>query len=476
VLGLFLLLVLIRGGNTDFAMNVAVVLAVVLTTIGAPHFIFRARHGRHPTLPALLIVIALLSVLIMGVIALQPLTVDSWLRLPGRAAYAPITSLLTRPEFAFAQLTLSIDPVGTKRAIVAVLPCIAIAAVTAVLTRQSLMWVLGAFAVLATGEALMGLAQLGSRGAAQFVIEYAGHTRASGTFVNKNHYATLLAMALPILVFRSAGLFSFFFGRGRPAPLSNALWGIATATVAAALVASLSRAGVLAGGIVASIAVAACTLRPEVRTRRRLIIAGLLVLVAVVLAAMVGLGQLVRSFAQEAFGGGASSRTVMNAHTWTGIVAFFPLGAGLGSYAIAFQRFQTPALTGFVEYAHNDYLQLIFETGVFGVAILALLAAAAWLAARPLWREIRATGRLSPAVASFLGATAFAIHAAFDFPAHIPALAFIATFLFSASTNRSLAEVGTRKVVSNPRTVHSRRSHLQTPSGAQSPKMSSTAI
>ena len=135
----------------------------------------------------------------------------------------------------------------------------------------------------------------------------------------------------------------------------------------------------------------------------------------------------------------------MNQHTWPGIVEFFPLGAGLGSYAIAFQRFQTPNLLGFVEYAHNDYLQLLFELGALGAVVLVLLLLAAVLSGRTLWRFRVRGERLSPALACYLGAFAFAIHAWFDFPAHIPAIAILATLLFTASTNLALVDVGRKK-------------------------------
>ena len=54
----------------------------------------------------------------------------------------------------------------------------------------------------------------------------------------------------------------------------------------------------------------------------------------------------------------------------------FPVGAGLGSYSIAFQRFQNAQLPGYVEHAHNDYLQLLFELGGSGLIVLALLIVA----------------------------------------------------------------------------------------------------
>ena len=445
-LGLFLLLALFRGGNTEtgilFALagTVLVLTLLVLLTVTA--------NARDLTSDGAAIYFtgALLVILAVGVLGLVPVSTSTWLSLPGRQIYGSLIAALAQPAFDVHKLPLSIDATNTRRALLALAPCIAISIAVPQLTRRSLLRLLGAFALLAAAQALLGLFQLGFRGASLFVLEYAGHNRASGTFVNKNHYATLLAMALPLLIFRSAGQFSFF-SSGNASALSNAWWGVVTAFVAAALVASLSRVGVLAGGIAAMLAVAACPLREHLRSRKVLFAALAMVALAIALALMTGLGALLRSVTQGGLGDAASSRSLMNTHTWTGIAAFFPVGAGLGSYAVAFQRFQTPSLLGFVEYAHNDYLQLLFETGLIGVVILMLLAVAAAKGARNLWRSLDNQAPRSPAIACFLGALAFAIHACFDFPAHIPAVAIIATLLFSASMNSTLLERGQRREI-----------------------------
>jgi len=454
VLGLFLLLALFRGGNTDIAMLFALgggvsalAFAILLGFLGAPIL-------SGPSTASAMFTMALVLLLLVGLMDLMPVGADFWLLLPGRADYKNVVALLARPEFALERLAVSVDPVGTKRALVALAPCIAIAFASSLLSRRSLLRVLGALAVLATFEALIGLFQLGFRGASSvFVLEYAGHSRASGTFVNKNHYATLLAMVLPLLIFRAAGQFSFFTHRHNASALSNTWWGVAAAFVAAALVASLSRAGVLAGGIAAAIAIVFCSIQQRSRSRRVLAVVLALVALAIGLAAITGLGQLLRSVLNGGLGDGASARAIMNAHTWTGISEFFPLGAGLGSYSIAFQRFQTPQLLGFIEYAHNDYLQLIFETGLVGIVILVLLVAAAGVSARAIWTEHVKGERLSPALACFVGAMAFAIHAWFDFPSHIPATAIIATLLFAASMNSALVAVGRRRAVGEKTSV-----------------------
>ena len=440
VLGLFLLLTLFRGGNTDLAITAALAGTMALLVALVLFTLANRNQLQRPSAAAMHFIAALLVTAIAGAAALVSTGPDMWLSLPGRAFYRSIVSELVSPEFAMGSLPLSIDPRGTRRALCVLAPCIAIAIVVPFVSRASLLRVLGLFAVLATFEAMIGLIQLGFRGA--LVFDFAGHSRASGTFVNKNHFATLLAMSLPLLIFRASGQFTFFSRESdRSSVLSNAWWGVAGAFVAAALIASLSRAGVLAGGVVAMIAMALCAAHRRSSSRRFLLLALAVVALAISLAAMTGLGSLLRSLLAGGLGDGVSSRTLINAHTWNGITAFFPVGAGLGSYATAFQRFQSPTLLGYIEYAHNDYLQLFFELGIVGVVVLLLLVFGAVHAARTLFRAGSASRHLSPALACLLGALAFAIHAWFDFPAHIPSLAIIVTLLFSAAANSSLVAV-----------------------------------
>lgn len=448
VLGLFLLLTLFRGGNTDIAITAALVGTLALLVALVLFALANRNQLQWPSTAAMYFIAALLVMAIAGAAALVATPPDMWLSLPGRAAYRSIVNELVSPEFAMGSLPLSIDPRGTQRALCVLAPCIAIAVVVPFVSRASLLRLLGLFAVLATFEAMIGLIQLGFRGA--LVFDFAGHSRASGTFVNKNHFATLLAMSLPLLIFRASGQFTFFSHEGKnSSPLSNTWWGIAGAFVAAALIASLSRAGVLAGGVVAMIAMALCAARRRSSSPRFLLLAIAVVLLAISVAAMTGLGSLLRSLLASGLGDGVSSRTLINAHTWNGITAFFPVGAGLGSFSTAFQRFQSPTLLGYIEYAHNDYLQLCFELGIVGVAVLLLLGLAAVHAARTLFRAGSASQHLSPALACLLGALAFAIHAWFDFPAHIPSLAIIVTLLFSAAVNNSLVAVSRLPVVDN---------------------------
>ena len=450
-LGLFLLTVFVRGGNSRQIViftTVAALICLALTAMVA----WKVVKGPLFRLGSSLYVAAMSCLAIIAVFALVPLPLDFWLSLPGRVAYAEVITMLKHPPLDVSSLPLSMDPLGTSFASLSLVVAFAVCLAAMLLRSSLLLKLLGLFAAVAIVQAAIGLLQLVFGTPSFMGYNMSAVARgATGTFINKNHFATLLAMALPLLVFRSVGQFTFFRQQEAPTPLSNVWWGAATAVVAAALVASLSRAGSAAGFSVTVLAILLCVFRKQATTKQRL---GLLIGGGVAFALVSGtsLKLLMDSLQGTAFAESAEGRLQLLRFSIVGLKAFFPLGAGLGSYSIAAQRFQPDTVAGYVEHVHNDYVELIFETGVFGVAALICFAAAAAAAGMRLWRTLSSDQQpLCPAIACWLGAAAFAIHAWFDFPAHIPGLTIVVSLLFGASMNETLLKSHERIRRSPPR-------------------------
>ena len=387
-----------------------------------------------------LYVCAMLGLVLIGLASLVPLSPEAWLSLPGRAAYAEVVATLRQPPINVSSLSLSFDPVGASYATLAVLVALSVGMVAILLPAPLLLSVLALFIGIAIAQACLGLLQLvfGTPSFLAFDVPVGGN-RANGTFVNKNHYATLLAMALPLMVFRTAGQFTFSQKATNGTPLASVWWGVATATVAAALVASLSRAGSAAGFTVAVLATLMCGLRKQATTRQRVCLLGIAVM-AFALASTSSLTLLLDSLKGAAFADSADGRKVLVRLSLIGANLFFPVGSGLGSFSIAFQRFQTDGVTGFIEHVHNDYVELLFEAGLMGCVVLICLAIAAVAAGLRLWNSQAENQPLSPTIACWLGALAFAIHAWFDFPSHIPGLTIVVSLLFGASLNSAFVK------------------------------------
>lgn len=98
------------------------------------------------------------------------------------------------------------------------------------------------------------------------------------------------------------------------------------------------------------------------------------------------------------------------------------LGTGLETFQDVFPRFYTDRYTLF--YAHNEYAQLLAETGLLGVGLLAALVVFLVPKAVRFWRDAPGHYRLLNAGpwAALVGITA---HSAFDWNFHLPAIALL---------------------------------------------------
>ncbi|HOV74241.1 MAG TPA: O-antigen ligase family protein [Candidatus Hydrogenedentes bacterium] len=104
------------------------------------------------------------------------------------------------------------------------------------------------------------------------------------------------------------------------------------------------------------------------------------------------------------------------------------IGVGLGCFGFAYPRYQQVGI-GDVKAAHNDYLQILCETGLLGfLAFCGFWAWFIWAGARRILRENDAMKRATLA-GLYAGLLAFLIHALVDFPFYNPALAFFAFLL-----------------------------------------------
>lgn len=98
------------------------------------------------------------------------------------------------------------------------------------------------------------------------------------------------------------------------------------------------------------------------------------------------------------------------------------LGTGLETFQDVFPRFYTDRYTLF--YAHNEYAQLLAETGLLGVGLLAALVVFLVPKAFRFWRDAPGHYRLLNAGpwAALVGITA---HSVFDWNFHLPAIALL---------------------------------------------------
>jgi putative inorganic carbon (hco3(-)) transporter len=99
------------------------------------------------------------------------------------------------------------------------------------------------------------------------------------------------------------------------------------------------------------------------------------------------------------------------------------LGSGPGTFAAAFSPHRSADLRGFYDHAHNDYGELLVETGVVGVALLGAAAGTAWIHGFLILRRRRDPMAAALAFAGTMALLALGLHSLADFNLHIPAVA-----------------------------------------------------
>lgn len=256
---------------------------------------------------------------------------------------------------------------------------------------------------------------------------------ATGTFVNRNHFAGFLAattaLALSVMVSEArvpsreirseARLAAWFSRRGS----RSLMVGILVALGLAGLLLSFSRAGIAVG-------MAAAVWVGLVATRKRegVGLAGLLAigLAAIVPLAYTGIDRLAARFAAAP---GEFTLIGGRLTVWTdtvSIVRGFPMfGAGFGCFGEVYPAFRSPEVRFLYEHAHNDALQLLAEGGaVAALLAIAILVPIVGATIRGLCRGLGVIG-----VGAAAALAALFLHSMVDFHFHIPANAALLSIL-----------------------------------------------
>lgn len=252
-----------------------------------------------------------------------------------------------------------------------------------------------------------------------------------GPYVNRNHFAGYVAMAIPLALgftveatreLRTALLRrrrARWLALGDAEGTAAIRRGAEAVVLVVGLAASRSRGGLLA--FLVSLAALPLALG---RSLRGLAVIGLVLLAAL---AFVDLGPLRRGFESR---GIQQSRVAL----WEDVLPMFQsfpvFGCGLNAFGTAYPRYQTVLKSEWVGQAHNEYLQALVDTGMLGASlVLALL----FLVLRSAWEA----APRSPLDAGILGSLlALSAHNFVDFNWQIPA---------NATTYAALAALAVRR-------------------------------
>ena len=200
----------------------------------------------------------------------------------------------------------------------------------------------------------------------------------SGTYVNQNHFAGLMELAIPVgfgLLLSGQPVGGAASGtRNYTHLLSGFLLGYRGVVLfcifimAAALILTTSRGGT--GSLAIGIAVAIAIASSKRGVRARELRVGMMTVALVMIAIFwLGSGQFSEKLESEGF---SSNRAEQRELSYR-IIADSPLvGTGVGTYRWIFPTYKDERFGAyFYEHAHNDFLEILTEQGIIGFSLLA---------------------------------------------------------------------------------------------------------
>lgn len=417
---------LIKGGNRPVPLLAMELMALPLLAyaVWRPGFL---KHLSRPFLAAL------------SLFALFPLLqwlplvpAGLWSSLPDREVYAAATA-----EFGSATSSLraiSLVPGATEAAWLAMLPALAVFLVTVGLREDMLKRAVYLFLAMAAFQAMLSLMQFGGGWGGGFRLNPNDIGRSIGTYANRNHLAGLLEMALPIAL----GLLAAKIGRGGGTPryagrgwmrrMGQSLMNLPRPNQAMLFVAlfillllglifTRSRSGVAMGMI--GIFLSALFFGRHIGGARSASMAALFGAIGLALAAIIGLAPVLGRFSVE--DALADARWPIYASSLAASWGFFPFGSGLGTFPDVYWRFQPDSIADFVNHAHNDYIEFVFEGGLPALVVLVMFLSMYAMRWRALLRHEQWGTLNFMQVGAGIGLLLMALHSLTDFNLHIPA-------------------------------------------------------
>ena len=413
----------------------------------AAFFIASAPESAFRSSAKLIVVPAVLTAVVLLQLCALP---DSWLhRFAGRET----------PMAGMHAGYLSFEPYATRTHLLILLTCFAAFCFAQIVSqdRRRKKFFIASLVALGIFEAFYGMVQYltGWQQIFTYVKKF-DLEEATGTYINRNHYAGFLEMILPFslaLVFYEYA--KLRGNRGRSMSFRSLiarselqrliLWLCVSVILCAALIFSRSRMGILAAASSVLVIFALIAIS-RFHGRTSSLLASMFIVLSIGLALWIGPGPIVSRFQNvgDEYSLGGPSRVsiwrdalpLIQNHPW--------LGTGLGTFPIAYTSGQTTFLTQFVNHAHNDYLELAADLGI--PAAFVLFASVFLILARAVRAFLFGEGDFERVVA--LGCVgsivAILLHSFADFNLYIPANA------LSFSAILGLA-VSARSEVAHPR-------------------------
>lgn len=260
---------------------------------------------------------------------------------------------------------------------------------------------------------------------------------ATGTYINRNHFAGLLEMIFPLslgYLLVKADFFSIkkelsfkekilWFGQERLQ--RSIIFGVISVLIGIGIFFSRSRSGITIFFItiflmilILSIMRARSTDIParKQRLNRILKVVFFVTLFSVI---MIGINPILERFTWEKMSYAGRLKYVKN--TVQMIKSYPMFGTGQGTFVYVYPMFDLERTSGLVEHAHNDYVEILAENGLISGGSLIILAFGFFGYVGIRWGRRRDYFVKGIGLGCLLGIAAILLHSVSDFNMHIPA-------------------------------------------------------
>lgn len=268
--------------------------------------------------------------------------------------------------------------------------------------------------------------ELTSHGKIFWIYAPRSHGSIYGSYVDHDHFAGLMEMLTP---------FPLVLAMGRILRSEiRALVGFGTVMMATTIFLSGSRAGMIAFGLEILVFAALTSAR---RKDPRIAIGSLIVCVLILgFLIFLGKGRVLGRLGD--LGPGIRLNMTLDCLRmfWHRPV----WGWGLGTFPTVYPSYRSFYTNLFVNQAHNDYAQLLMETGLLGFLLMLWFVIALYRSGWPISRRWEFQWDRAVSLAAFLGCTGMLLHSLVDFNLQIPANAAVFYVLCALAASKLSSE------------------------------------
>ena len=427
LLPVFCVLAIMLGGASAGGILANAFLQIIAAIILVLVAIARNEPQRQALPPAIFraysaLVITVAAIVIVPLIPLPPAL---WTALPGRALVVTGLEALGNPV---GWRPLAIEPSRHVASALSFLPAgtalyLAMRADRKTLDR-SLLAIVGA----ALLSVVIGALQLGQGGGSPlYFYDLSSRVLSIGFFRNSNHFATLF---LASAVLSLGAIRRISRRRKRQSPLfSNTVWALIAGLFLLNLFLNRSLAGIgLSLGVIFYAALVALWLA-EVKLRPWLFaLVGLVFALGALALPLLAPEELIKMLPAST---DLDTRILMWTNTLAAIRDTFPFGIGLGNFRWYYTGYQdfAVAMVEYINHAHNDWLEIVLEAGILGVAAIAIFFWSLFAAWR---RNMAGSVGAAPLWAPWFALALILAHSLVDYPLRTSAMAVIAVILYAA--------------------------------------------